>query len=175
MRGKKPGHVESVIEDMTQPPAVTVTTCRPEETQDVGRCLAGGLECGDVLALYGELGSGKTCFVQGLAAGLQVVGRVTSPTFIVMRRHPGPAGSPTLYHVDAYRLTSGNELLDLGLEDWLGEGVVAIEWAEHVPDALPEDVLSVRLAIAGERHTLTFAAHGLRSTELLEHLQRCGY
>lgn len=141
----------------------------------MGRCLAEGLQCGDVLALYGDLGSGKTCLVQGVAAGLQVAGRVASPTFIIMRRHPERTQSPALYHVDAYRLTSGNELLDLGLEDWLGEGVVAIEWAENVRDALPEDVLTVHLAIVGERHTLTCAAHGPGSGELLEQLRRCGY
>jgi tRNA threonylcarbamoyladenosine biosynthesis protein TsaE len=160
---------------MTQPRTITVTTNCPEQTQAVGRCLAGELACGDVLALHGELGSGKTCFVQGLASGLKVAGRVASPTFIVMRRHPAQAQSPTLFHVDAYRLTSGNELLDLGFEDWLGEGLVAIEWAERVQDALPEDALAVHLAIVGERHTLTFAARGRRSAELLEHLKRCGY
>jgi tRNA threonylcarbamoyladenosine biosynthesis protein TsaE len=142
----------------------------PEQTQAWGRCLCQALQTGDVLALCGPLGAGKTCFVQGLAEGMAVGGRVASPTFIVMRCHPGPV---PLYHADAYRLGSGEELLDLGLEDWLAEGVVALEWADQVPSALPEDHLQLCLSPEGEQRKLTVRATGPRSQALLEHLRSC--
>lgn len=158
--------------------SLTTTSSSPAQTRHLGHCLASALRPGDVVALHGELGTGKTVFVQGLAQGLQVAGRVTSPTFIVMRRHEpapaAPANTPALCHVDAYRLSGGHELLDMGLDDWLEEGVVAVEWAEHVPEALPPDHLEVRLEHAGEGRTITVVAHGPRSHELLEQLRRCG-
>jgi tRNA threonylcarbamoyladenosine biosynthesis protein TsaE len=149
----------------------TITSTSPEATRDLGRRLAAALRAGDVVALQGDLGAGKTVFAQGLAAGMQVAGRVTSPTFIIMRCHAGVAGR--LFHVDAYRLTSGLELVDMGLDDWLAEGVVAVEWAEKVADVLPADHLEIRFEHVGEQRRLTLTAHGPRARELLEHLQRC--
>jgi len=154
---------------------LTLTTTSPDATRAVGCALAAALRVGDVVALYGDLGAGKTVFVQGLGAGLHAAGRVTSPTFVIMRRHPTDAAAPLLYHVDAYRLTDGNELLDMGLDDWLADGAVAIEWAENVADALPADHFEVRFAHAGEARVLTVVAHGPRAGELLEQLRRCGY
>lgn len=149
---------------------LAVTTASPEATHDLGRLLAGALRPGDFLALVGDLGAGKTCFVQGLAAGLGVAGRVASPTFILMRAHPGPVA---LYHADAYRLTSGGDLLDIGLEDWLADGVVALEWADLAPEACPEDVLTIVFSGCDDQRTLTFTARGPRSRALLEHLRSC--
>jgi tRNA threonylcarbamoyladenosine biosynthesis protein TsaE len=151
---------------------VRISTESPAETSEVGRCLAAALRPGDVLALEGQLGAGKTCFVQGLAEGLGVQGRVASPTFIVMRCHRGPV---PLFHADAYRLGSGQELLDVGLEDWLAEGVVAVEWADQVLDALPQDYLVIEIAGEDDRRTLTFSAHGERSQELVEQIEQCAY
>lgn len=149
-----------------------------DETQALGRCLAGALQAGDMIALVGDLGAGKTCFVQGLAEGLQVQGRVTSPTFIVMRSHPGRL---PLFHADAYRLSGPDDLLDVGLEDWLAEGVVAVEWADLAGEALPLDHLTLQITADQstsaqpevEPRTLTFRAHGPRSRQLVEHLRRC--
>jgi tRNA threonylcarbamoyladenosine biosynthesis protein TsaE len=145
-------------------------TASPEATRKIARHLAQALQPGDFLALVGELGAGKTCFVQGLAEGLGVSGRVASPTFILMRAHPGPV---TLFHADAYRLNSGGELLDIGLEDWLATGVVALEWADQAPEALPAEYLTVTIAGDGELRRLTFAAHGPRGEALLEHMRSC--
>ena len=150
--------------------SLNLTSRSPEETQATGRHLATILRPGDFIALEGSLGAGKTCFVQGLAQGLGVRGRVASPTFIVMRLHPGPTA---LYHADAYRLSSAEELLDVGLEDWLSEGVVALEWADRVLAALPSDRLTLRLEGHDAQRRLTFTAHGPRSAELLEHLRQC--
>jgi tRNA threonylcarbamoyladenosine biosynthesis protein TsaE len=149
---------------------LTVETTSPAATQALARHLAVALQPGDFLALVGNLGAGKTCFVQGLAEGLGVTGRVASPTFILMRAHPGPV---FLYHADAYRLSSGDELLDIGLEDWLSSGVVALEWADQALEALPTDHLQIRFSGEGDRRTLYFTAHGPRSRVLLEHLRPC--
>ena len=160
--------------------SLTITTTSPDATREVAQCLASRVRAGDVIALQGELGAGKTVFVQGLAAGLHVAGRVTSPTFVIMRRHQTPSeipadNPPVLYHVDAYRLGSGNELLYMGLDDWLEDGVVAVEWAQNVLDALPPDRLEIGLSSAGESRIMAMSAHGPRAVELLEQLRRCGY
>ena len=155
---------------MSEEGSLTIVSTSTEETQALGRRLAPALQAGDLIALEGPLGAGKTCFVQGLAQGLAVAGRVASPTFIVMRCHPGPV---TLYHADAYRLSSAEELLDVGLEDWLGQGVVALEWADRVAEALPLDHLTVRLEGRDHERRITMTAHGPRSRELLEHLRPC--
>lgn len=144
-----------------------------DETQQLGRCLGASVTCGDVIALYGDLGSGKTCFVQGLAQGMAVHGRVSSPTFIVMRRHPSEHGGCALCHVDAYRLENGDELWEMGLEDWLETGAVAVEWSERVADALPEDRMEVHFTGQCDQRELTVTASGPRSRQLLEHLRRC--
>lgn len=159
---------------------LTITTTSPDGTRDVARCVASSVRAGDVIALQGELGAGKTVFVQGLAAGLHVAGRVTSPTFVIMRRHQTPSeipadNPPVLYHVDAYRLSSGNELLDMGLDDWLEDGVVAVEWAQNVLDALPPDRLDISFSSAAESRIMAMSARGPRAAELLEQLRRCGY
>jgi len=156
---------------------LTITTTSPDGTRDLGRGLAPALRAGDVIALHGDLGAGKTVLVQGLADGLQAIGRVTSPTFVIMRRHPSasPEPAPVLVHVDAYRLTGGNDLLDMGLDDWLADGAVAIEWADNVAAALPPDHLAIDFAADGDCRTLTVTAHGPRARELLAHLRRCGY
>lgn len=149
---------------------LSIETTSPDATRAVARHLARALQPGDALGLTGTLGAGKTCFVQGLAEGLGVTGRVASPTFILMRAHPGPV---PLYHADAYRLESGDDLLNIGLEEWLAVGVVALEWADRAPEVLPGDHLALRIEMKGERRQLLFSAHGPRSRALLEHMQPC--
>lgn len=106
-----------------------------------------------VLALEGELGSGKTTFTQGLASGLGVKGRVLSPTFLVVKEFELPHTNKTmLYHIDCYRLESTQELLDLGFKSIITnpKHIVIIEWADRVKEILPKDTKWIRFSLAGE-------------------------
>jgi tRNA threonylcarbamoyladenosine biosynthesis protein TsaE len=108
----------------------------PAETFEHGRLLAVTLRVGDVVALDGELGAGKTHFVKGIAAGLGCDGDVTSPTFTLVHEYIG--GRLPLFHFDFYRLESEDETLRIGLDDYLGAGgAVVIEWAGKFPALLP--------------------------------------
>ncbi|MBC7725011.1 MAG: tRNA (adenosine(37)-N6)-threonylcarbamoyltransferase complex ATPase subunit type 1 TsaE [Burkholderiaceae bacterium] len=109
----------------------------------LGRRIARQLRAGDVVALDGELGAGKTTLTRGLGAELGVRGAVTSPTFVLARTHPRPAGGPPLVHVDAYRLGSAAELDDLDID--FAASIVVVEWAAGMLDALTDSVLSVRI------------------------------
>lgn len=115
-----------------------------EETERFGEALAASLRPGTVLAYTGTLGMGKTAFTRGLARGLGCRGRVTSPTFTVVNEYEGKT---PLFHFDMYRLSSSDELFDIGWEDYLARGgVCAVEWSERVTDALPEDTVFVNIA-----------------------------
>ena len=122
----------------------TVITHSPKETRALGRRLGRRLGPGAVLALSGELGAGKTCFVQGLAEGLEVrESHVVSPSFVLVREYRGRA---PLYHVDLYRLSPGREVAELGLEEFMGgEGVCAVEWAEKGEALLPPEAVRITL------------------------------
>jgi tRNA threonylcarbamoyladenosine biosynthesis protein TsaE len=122
-----------------------VLSASADETRQLGMQLAQELRAGDCLGLIGQLGAGKTTFVQGLAAGLGAAEPVSSPSFVLMREYHGRL---TLYHVDAYRITKLDELREIGLEDLvLAEGVVAIEWGEKASGLLPHGCIEVRLEI----------------------------
>lgn len=117
-------------------------TNSPSETEALGESLAGQLEPGTVIAFTGDLGAGKTAFVRGLARGLEVRERVTSPTFTIVNEYEG--GRLPLFHFDMYRLGSADELFDIGWEDYLARGgICAVEWSENVSDALDNDCLRV--------------------------------
>ena len=117
-------------------------TNSPAETEALGESLAGQLEPGTVIAFTGDLGAGKTAFVRGLARGLGVRERVTSPTFTIVNEYEG--GRLPLFHFDMYRLGSADELFDIGWEDYLARGgICAVEWSENVSDALANDCLRV--------------------------------
>ena len=136
----------------------SVTTRTAAATHAFGRKLAAQLQVGDVVALIGELGAGKTCFAQGIAAGLGVQNRVTSPTYTLICEYRPPrnhrlrrkVGFP-LYHMDLYRLESIADALQLGIEEYLGsDGVTVIEWAEKILDLLPERTIHVRLSVLAD-------------------------
>jgi tRNA threonylcarbamoyladenosine biosynthesis protein TsaE len=118
----------------------------PEDTLLLGRIIGENLARGDVIALVGELGTGKTTITQGIARGLGVPEKyyITSPTFTLINEYPGEI---TLYHLDVYRLTGPDDLSDIGYEEYFfGDGVTVIEWAEKIEDILPDDVISIGLS-----------------------------
>jgi tRNA threonylcarbamoyladenosine biosynthesis protein TsaE len=120
----------------------------PEETQRIGAALGARLKAGDVVATIGELGAGKTCFLQGLARGLGVTEPVTSPTFVLLSQYRGRL---PVYHLDAYRTRSLAELLDLGLEECFdADGVTVVEWADKLEPLLPPRTITVRISGLGD-------------------------
>lgn len=124
----------------------------PQQTRDLGRALGETLRGGELVGLCGPLGAGKTQLAKGLALGLGVPDEepVVSPSFVLVREY---AGRLTFYHCDAYRLQTGGELLALGLEEMLEEGnsVVAVEWADRFPAALPSE--AIRVDLEHENHS----------------------
>ncbi|MEO0055164.1 MAG: hypothetical protein RLZZ50_1111 [Verrucomicrobiota bacterium] len=131
-----------------------IVTASAAETQAFAARLAAELPPGTVLALHGDLGAGKTTFVQGLARGLGIQESVTSPTFAILALHRG-AGK-TLVHVDAYRIEGGRALEDLMIEDFLvAPWWVAVEWPSKVADWLPADALHLEFSHAPQhRHAI---------------------
>ena len=128
--------------------ATSLTTTTPEQTAAAGETLGRTLGPADVVALYGELGAGKTCFIQGLVAGLGVTTQATSPTFVLVNEYRGRL---PVHHVDAYRTARLTELMDLGLLDLLGgDGVTLIEWAERAEPLLPARTVRVRIDGVGD-------------------------
>ena len=119
-----------------------------EDTEALGTKLAARLSPGDIVAFTGDLGAGKTAFTRGLARGLGVEERVTSPTFTIVNEYEGDR--LPLFHFDMYRLGSSDELFDIGWEDYLARGgVCAVEWSEIVDDALEGSVIRVDIRRGG--------------------------
>lgn len=132
---------------------MVVHSFSPGETEDVGRKMAEGLRGGEVIALRGGLGAGKTAFVRGLAAGLGYQGRVQSPTFTIVNEYTG--GRLPLFHFDLYRLGSEDELFEIGWEDYLERGgVCALEWSENAGEALGESVRVTLRRISDEEREI---------------------
>ncbi len=133
-----------------QPLRLILSTNTPDETIEVGRRLGRLLAAGDVVALVGDLGAGKTCLVKGIAQGLDVPesSYVRSPTFVILNTY---AGRCDLNHLDLYRIQSPREIEDLGTREvFYGEGVTVIEWADKMEDLLPEDHLRISLDFRNE-------------------------
>ena len=119
-----------------------------EETRALGERLGAGFRPGTVVACIGELGAGKTCFLQGLARGLGVTSDVTSPTFVLVNHYRGRV---PVFHLDAYRTEALTEVLELGLEEMMhGDGVTVIEWADKILPLLPADTVMVRISGLGD-------------------------
>ena len=126
---------------------LTVTNSAAE-TRALGEKLASRLKTGDVVVLEGELGAGKSELARGIARGLGVTETVTSPSFTILNVYE--SGRCPLYHFDWYRLESEEELYELGMDEYLGgDGIAVVEWAERCPDAVPENVLRIRLEVTG--------------------------
>jgi tRNA threonylcarbamoyladenosine biosynthesis protein TsaE len=145
----------------------------PDETERAGAALGAVVEAGAVIGLVGDLGAGKTLFVQGIARGLGVSGdaRVVSPTFTLVNEYRG--GRAPLVHADLYRLERRAELEHIGLDELLGgDAVCAVEWSDRF-DLLPRDALVVTLTVVGDsQRRLTATAGGATSRALLESWQR---
>ena len=145
-----------------------LTTRSAEETREVGAKIGRDLTPGDLLALTGDLGAGKTCLTQGIARGMAVPedSYVRSPTFVILNIYEGRC---PLYHMDLYRIQDPVELEDLGYRDYFfGEGVSVIEWAEKSRELLPADHLRIRMHLRGEnRREIVLDARGDRFRERL--------
>lgn len=121
---------------------LTVITNSEAETEKLGERFSASLPDGSVVAMFGELGAGKTAFVRGMARGMGIGCRVSSPTFTIVNEY---VGARTLIHFDMYRLDSADELFDIGWEDYLARGAVcAVEWSENVESAFFGDEIGVR-------------------------------
>lgn len=149
--------------------SLTLTTARPQETRALAARLARRLEAGDVIALTGELGAGKTEFVRGLAQGLEVPPEtpVASPSFALAHEYPGRL---TLVHLDLYRLDRITPELWPDVEEYLsGPQVAAVEWAERLGELMPRDCLAVAMKITGEsERKIVLTGRGPRGEQLLE-------
>lgn len=125
-----------------QDPPLKLRTRGPDDTRGIAAAIAAFLRPGDAVALSGELGAGKTCFVQGAARALGVTARVTSPTFTLVRSYPA---TPPIVHCDVYRLDRLQDVLDLGDEVLAPDVVTFIEWGDAITPLLPDDRLDVEL------------------------------
>lgn len=143
----------------------------PEQTRRLGIQLGGLLQAGDLVCLEGELGAGKTTFVQGLAAGWGSSDRVTSPTFVIVNVYQR-GDDLQLAHLDAYRLASAAEAEALDLEDMLARGPMVVEWAEIIEAALPDERLWLKLFwVDDDRRRVELSSDGGHYKELLDELQ----
>jgi tRNA threonylcarbamoyladenosine biosynthesis protein TsaE len=142
-----------------------------DQTRRVGMRLGALLEAGDVIGLEGELGSGKTTLVQGIAAGWGSLDQVSSPTFVLVNVYRRPDGM-RLYHLDAYRLENVIEAIELDIDHMLSQGPLVIEWAERVKEALPYTHLWAHLNwINDEQRDLLITANGEHYERLLDKLR----
>ena len=144
----------------------------PAQTRHLGQCLGAAAFASVVLVLKGDLGSGKTVFVQGLAHGLGLPADayVTSPSYTLVNEYPT---RHRLYHVDLYRLDGPADAADIGLDDALGsDGVIAIEWADRLGDDLPSDYICIALqTIDDQVRRITVTAYGLAEINMIKALE----
>lgn len=149
-----------------------ITTRTPDETQKLGKTIGQWIEHPLTIGLSGDLGSGKTAFVQGLAEGLEVPGEyyITSPTFTLINEYPGRF---PLFHIDLYRLDDISDLEDIGLDELLhDQAVIAIEWAEKMSDDLPAEHLTMVFEItADEYRKINLIAYGHNLVNLIKILE----
>ena len=152
---------------------VLIRTHSTKQTVQLGKRIGGRLRSGDVVALVGELGAGKTHLIKGLAAGVGVEGAsdITSPSFTLIHEYQGRI---PFYHLDLYRLAAEEDIVDLGIEEYLGrEGVAVIEWADRIPSFLPKELLRITLHYLDARsRSVLFLGKGIRYETLLEELRR---
>lgn len=151
---------------------ITIPTDSAEETRRIGQYLGEVLEAGAVITLDGDLGSGKTTFVQGIGKGLGITDHyyITSPTYNLINQY---SGRFFFSHIDLYRLGHPEELDGLGLEEVLfGQGISAIEWPDRIPDGLLTSYFSVTITVTGdESRSITIAAVGKADTRVIDKIK----
>lgn len=149
-----------------------IITKSPRKTEEIGRKLGSLLNKGAFIALFGDLGGGKTCLTRGIVSSTAAESShlVASPTFAIMNEYPGTI---PVYHFDFYRLTSCHEIIELGFYDYFqGDGICIAEWAERLGDLLPEDHIKVTLEHAGgDCRKITFYAGSPHSQLLVDKLK----
>lgn len=150
---------------------LSIITKSSEETKNLGEELSKLTKPGDLLAFYGELGAGKTCFIQGISRGLKVKDYVTSPSFTIINEYQGKI---PIYHFDLFRLNNAEEILGLGYEEYFyGEGLTVIEWAEKIEQLLPKEHLKIEIKFKDRyQRTISFIPQGDRFNKFLEELNR---
>lgn len=166
-----------IIKPMPILPAYSIdfVSRSPEQTRRLGMRMGTLLKSGDLLCLEGDLGSGKTTFVQGLAHGWGSVDAVTSPTFVIVNQYRR-AGGGLMHHLDAYRLTSIDEAIDLDLDDMLSGGILVAEWAERIESVLPADRLVIKYAwLNEEQRNLLFIPVGERYKKMLDDFKQLAF
>lgn len=143
----------------------------PEYTKSIGEEIGREVHKGSVIALCGNLGTGKTVFAKGIAAGLGVEAIVTSPTFVIINEYEG---RHPFYHMDIYRLTAPAEMIGLGYEEYFySDGVTAVEWAQKIDGLLPEEYLRVEFEFMGESdREIIFIPFGQKYVQLVERLRK---
>ena len=150
---------------------LSIITKSSEETKNLGEELSKLTKPGDLLAFYGELGAGKTCFIQGISRGLKVKDYVTSPSFTIINEYQGKI---PIYHFDLFRLDNAEEILELGYKEYFyGEGLTVIEWAEKIEQLLPKEHLKIEIKFKDRyQRTISFISQGDRFNKFLEELNR---
>lgn len=144
----------------------------PEQTRRIGARLGSLLQPADIVCLSGELGTGKTTFVQGVAQGWGSYDRVSSPTFVLENIYRRPDGQ-TLHHLDAYRLNGATEAEELDVDMMTLDGPLVVEWPERIRNVLPESCLWVDLRwVADEQRGMIFTPHGSRYEKLVDQFRR---
>ncbi|HJS18240.1 MAG TPA: tRNA (adenosine(37)-N6)-threonylcarbamoyltransferase complex ATPase subunit type 1 TsaE [Anaerolineales bacterium] len=157
------------------PPTVDFLSRSPEQTRHLGGRLGESLQVGDVICLQGDLGAGKTTFVQGIARGWGSLDAVSSPTFILVNIYRS-ADQGQLFHLDAYRLDSTLEAEELDLSSMLAQGPLLIEWPDRMEKLIPRDHLRVRLRYVNEtEREMKFRSYGKRYDDLLDVIRRAAY
>ena len=148
----------------------------PHETMQIGALIGAILEPGDIVALIGELGAGKTCLTQGLARGLDVPDgfQITSPTFTLINEYPGRV---RLVHLDTYRLNGVQDLVEMGYEDYFfDENVVVIEWAEKIKEVLPDSTVYIKMAYIEENcRSIDISGNRDKCEKLINALKKGGF
>ena len=161
---------------------VTITSHTPRQTEEIGSLLGSMLAKGDIIALAGELGTGKTTLVRGMARGMRLAeGEAARPSFTLVNEYAGGGplakGPLRLFHLDLYRLADARELIAIDYEEYLtADGAVVIEWADRIPQAIPAEALWIMLRyLTSESREIVLRAEGDRYKMMIEELQRKVY
>ena len=181
LSGSLLSHNELILPDIIPPMpildlhTIEVFSRSPEQTRQIGVRLGRALQPGDVICLQGDLGAGKTTFVQGIARGWGSLDSVSSPTFIIVNVYRGE-NEARLFHMDAYRLGSTPEAEELDIDSMLAQGPLLIEWPERMEGLVPTEHLRVQLEyLAEEERGMKFRASGSRHDDLLEVVRKAAY